>query len=90
VSKKDTLINASGAKSVHLVKKWSGWNASSDPPARSKLVTEYSIWKGPASGISEYPVLIDGIWQNNAGSALYQSLPHRNANNSLRRPICRL
>ena len=76
MSKKDTLINASGAKSVHCVKKWSGWNASSYPLNQVKTNNRNSMWKKPEyleSGICEYPVLIDGIWQNHAGSAPYQS-----------------
>jgi hypothetical protein len=74
VSKKDTLINASSAKSVHLVKKWNGWNASFCPLNQVKTNNRNSMWKGPAyleSGICEYAFPIDGIWQNNAGSAPY-------------------
>jgi 1,4-alpha-glucan branching enzyme len=59
------------AKSVHLAGNFNGWNKSSHPLSQVKTGNGNGMWKGTVylePGVYEYRFIVDGIWQDDAGS----------------------
>ena len=64
-------FHAPDAKSVHLAANFNGWNTRSHPLSRIKTSKGNGMWKRIVClepGIYEYRFVVDGIWDDDAGS----------------------
>jgi 1,4-alpha-glucan branching enzyme len=64
-------LDVPDAKSVHLAGNFNGWNTSSHPLRQNKKNKSNGTWQRTVylePGVYEYRFMVDGIWQDDAGS----------------------
>jgi 1,4-alpha-glucan branching enzyme len=64
-------FHAPEAKSVHIAGSFNDWNIHSDPLSQGKAEKVNGTWRRVfylEPGVYEYRFIVDGIWQDDAGS----------------------